>query len=99
MTAHGLGGDELVWHSRADTTPRAAVLRNCQFEGVTGLRSSIAPRRSRYSFVNPVIALLLGIGSGDEAVTQQEWLAASIVVIGVVTLVVGMRRDQPREMA
>jgi drug/metabolite transporter (DMT)-like permease len=52
-----------------------------------------------YSFVNPVIALLLGIGLGDEAVTHQEWLAASIVVIGVVTLVVGKRTDQLREMA
>lgn len=47
-----------------------------------------------YSFVNPVIALLLGIGLGGEAVTRQEWLAASIVVIGVVTLLVGKRRDQ-----
>jgi drug/metabolite transporter (DMT)-like permease len=47
-----------------------------------------------YSFVNPLIALLLGIGLGGEAVTHQEWLAASIVVIGVVTLVVGKRRDQ-----
>jgi len=52
-----------------------------------------------YSFVNPVIALLLGIGLGDEAVTHQEWLAAGIVVIGVVILVVEKRRDQPREMA
>jgi drug/metabolite transporter (DMT)-like permease len=52
-----------------------------------------------YSFVNPVIALLLGIGLADEAVTHQEWLAASIVVIGVVTLVVGKRTDQLREMA
>jgi len=49
-----------------------------------------------YSFVNPVIALLLGIGFGGEAVTHQEWFAASIVVIGVVTLVIGKRRDQRR---
>jgi drug/metabolite transporter (DMT)-like permease len=48
-----------------------------------------------YSFVNPVIALLLGVGLGGEAVSGQEWLAASIVVIGVVTLVAGKRRDQP----
>ena len=47
-----------------------------------------------YSFVNPVIALLLGIGLGGEAVTHQEWFAASVVVIGVVTLVVGKQRDQ-----
>lgn len=47
-----------------------------------------------YSFVNPVIALLLGVGLGGEAVTHQEWLAAGIVVVGVVTLVVGKQRDQ-----
>ena len=47
-----------------------------------------------YSFVNPVIALLLGVGFGGEAVTHEEWLAASIVVIGVVTLIVGKRTEQ-----
>jgi drug/metabolite transporter (DMT)-like permease len=46
-----------------------------------------------YSFVNPVIALLLGVGLGGEAVTHQEWLAASIVVVGVVTLVVGKQSE------
>ena len=45
-----------------------------------------------YSFVNPIIALLLGIAFGGEAVTRQEWLAASVVVIGVVTLVIGKQR-------
>jgi drug/metabolite transporter (DMT)-like permease len=49
-----------------------------------------------YSFVNPVIALLLGIGFGGEAVTHQEWVAASVVVLGVVTLVVGKTRNQRR---
>lgn len=47
-----------------------------------------------YSFVNPVIALLLGVGLGGEVVTHQEWLAAGIVVIGVVTLVVGKQNSQ-----
>lgn len=47
-----------------------------------------------YSFVNPVIALLLGIGLGGETVTQREWLATSVVLIGVVTLVVGKGREQ-----
>jgi drug/metabolite transporter (DMT)-like permease len=47
-----------------------------------------------YSFVNPVIALLLGVGLGGEVVTHQEWLAASIVVVGVVILVVGKQKSQ-----
>lgn len=46
-----------------------------------------------YTFVNPVIALLLGIGFGGEAVTGREWLAALVVVLGVVVLVVGKRAD------
>ena len=42
-----------------------------------------------YAFVNPIIALLLGIGLGSETVTLREWLAAGIVVLGVILLVVG----------
>ena len=41
-----------------------------------------------YSFVNPVIALLLGIGFGGESVTAQEWAAAGVILAGVVLLVV-----------
>jgi len=47
-----------------------------------------------YSFINPVIALLLGVGFGGEAVSRDEWLAASIVVIGVVILIIGKSRNQ-----
>lgn len=43
------------------------------------------------SFVNPVIALLLGITLGGEVVTSHEWLAVAIVVLGVTVLVVGRR--------
>jgi drug/metabolite transporter (DMT)-like permease len=41
-----------------------------------------------YSFVNPVIALLLGVGLGGESVTAQEWAAAGVILAGVVLLVV-----------
>ncbi|MGH9521452.1 MAG: EamA family transporter, partial [Terriglobales bacterium] len=40
-----------------------------------------------YTFVNPVIALLLGIGFGSESVTAHEWAAAGIIVAGVILLV------------
>jgi drug/metabolite transporter (DMT)-like permease len=40
-----------------------------------------------YSFVNPVIALLLGIGFAGETVTAHEWAAASIILVGVILLV------------
>jgi drug/metabolite transporter (DMT)-like permease len=40
-----------------------------------------------YSFVNPVIALLLGIALGGESVTAQEWGAAGVILAGVILLV------------
>ena len=44
---------------------------------------------SSYAFVNPVIALLLGIGLGNESVTSSEWLAAAVILAGVVLLLRG----------
>lgn len=36
-----------------------------------------------YAFVNPVIALLLGVSFGGEAVTGGEWIACGVVLFGV----------------
>ncbi len=41
---------------------------------------------SSYSFVNPVIAMLLGIGLGGEHVSAGEWGAAGIILLGVLLL-------------
>ncbi|MBI5274852.1 MAG: drug/metabolite exporter YedA [Burkholderiales bacterium] len=38
---------------------------------------------SSYAFVNPVIALFLGVSVGAEAVTGGEWLACSVILAGV----------------
>ena len=46
---------------------------------------------SSYTFVNPVIALALGIWLGGETVTEFEWAAAAVITAGVVLLVVGRR--------
>lgn len=46
---------------------------------------------SSYTFVNPVIAMLLGIALAGEVVTGFEWAAASVVLAGVVLLVAGRR--------
>ncbi len=43
------------------------------------------------SFVNPVIAMFLGVSLGDEIVTRQEWLAVGIIVLGVTVLILGRR--------
>ena len=42
-----------------------------------------------YTFVNPVIALALGIWLGGETVTLFEWVAAAVITGGVVLLVLG----------
>lgn len=46
---------------------------------------------SSYTFVNPVIAMLLGIALGGEVVTAHEWAAVGIILTGVVLIV--LRRD------
>ncbi|HEX7237659.1 MAG TPA: EamA family transporter [Gammaproteobacteria bacterium] len=46
---------------------------------------------SSYTFVNPVIALALGIWLGGETVTAFEWGAAAVITAGVVLLVIGRR--------
>jgi drug/metabolite transporter (DMT)-like permease len=47
---------------------------------------------SSYTFVNPVIALALGIWLGGEIVTGFEWAAAAVITAGVILLVLGRAR-------
>jgi drug/metabolite transporter (DMT)-like permease len=42
---------------------------------------------SSYTFVNPVIALLLGISLGNESVSAREWVAVMIIIAGVTVVV------------
>ncbi|HUG22044.1 EamA family transporter [Piscinibacter sp.] len=44
---------------------------------------------SSYTFVNPVIAMMLGVAVAGEVVTSFEWLAAGIVLVGVVLMLRG----------
>jgi hypothetical protein len=46
---------------------------------------------SSYTFVNPVIGLVLGVTLGGEVVTSGEWLAAGVVCAGVVLLLIKPR--------
>jgi drug/metabolite transporter (DMT)-like permease len=45
-----------------------------------------------YTFVNPVIALFLGIAFGGESVTPQEWAATGVILVGVILLLMGSVR-------
>jgi len=56
------------------------------------LAEASASLASSYSFVNPVIAMLLGVAVAGEVISAFEWLAALVVLVGVVLLLVGRRR-------
>lgn len=54
------------------------------------LLSSTGPvLATSYSFVNPVIGMLLGVSLGGERVTSHEWIAVGIIVFGVTAVVLG----------
>ena len=48
-----------------------------------------------YTFVNPVIAMLLGVTFGGETITTYEWAAAGVVLAGVVLLIAGPALARP----
>ena len=50
------------------------------------LARASAALASSYSFVNPVIAMLLGVAIAGETVTGFEWTAATVVLAGVLLL-------------
>jgi drug/metabolite transporter (DMT)-like permease len=58
------------------------------------LARASAALASSYCFVNPVIALLLGVWLAGETVTGFEWLAAGVVLAGVVLLLRGRGEQQ-----
>jgi drug/metabolite transporter (DMT)-like permease len=55
------------------------------------LQRTSASLASSYSFVNPVIGLVLGVALGGEVVSGQEALAAGVIASGVVLLLAGRR--------
>lgn len=48
-----------------------------------------------YTFVNPIVGLLLGITLGAETVTGAEWQAVAIIIFGVVLLLLGRPASVP----
>jgi drug/metabolite transporter (DMT)-like permease len=56
------------------------------------LSRTSATLAASYSLVNPLVGLILGVTLGGETITMWEWLAAGIVMIGVVLLFMGRRQ-------
>jgi drug/metabolite transporter (DMT)-like permease len=50
------------------------------------LAQASAGLASSYTFVNPVIAMLLGVAVAGERITPLEWSAAGVILLGVVLL-------------
>ena len=59
------------------------------------LNQAPAALASSYTFVNPVIAMLLGVAVAGERISAFEWGAAGVVLAGVVLLLAGLAR-RPR---
>jgi drug/metabolite transporter (DMT)-like permease len=55
------------------------------------LRRTSALLASSFTFVNPIIGLLLGVTLGSEVVTLQEWLASGVIALAVLLLLTGSR--------
>lgn len=56
------------------------------------LQRTSSAMASSYTFVNPVIGLVLGVTLGGEVVSAGEWAAAAVVTFSVVLLLAGRRR-------
>jgi drug/metabolite transporter (DMT)-like permease len=55
------------------------------------LQRTGAALASSYTFVNPLVGLILGVTLGGEVVSSSEWLAAGVVALGVLLLLWGRR--------
>lgn len=56
------------------------------------LQRTSAALASSYTFVNPLIGLVLGVTLGGEVVSAGEWAAAGVVLLGVVVLLAAPAR-------
>lgn len=64
---------------------------------MTLLRHTRLAVSTSYSFVNPVVALFLGVTLGKESVARQEWYAAAVVLLGVLVLLLGKQSNAARD--
>jgi len=68
------------------------------FSAYMTLLSRVSPAlATSYTFVNPVIALLLGITLGHETVSSREWSASAVILVGVIILLFGKAHAARRE--
>lgn len=86
-----LSGEQLVWPPQP--VAAAAWLYLVVFGSLIAfnaymvlLAKAPAALAASYTFVNPVIAMLLGVWIANETVTRFEWYAVAVVLAGVLLL-------------
>ena len=91
-------GLSLVWHETPTWPPSVTAALAWAYLVVFGsliafnaymylLSRASAGTASSYTFVNPVIAMLLGVAFLGEEVSSFEWVAAGLVLVGVLLLI------------
>lgn len=53
------------------------------------IRSVTPAVATSYAYVNPVVAVLLGVGFADETLSSREWLALGVIIFAVVLVTLG----------
>jgi drug/metabolite transporter (DMT)-like permease len=94
MGLAAVSGETVVWPLQAEAV--AAWIYLVVFGSLIAfnaymvlLAHASAGLASSYTFVNPVIAMLLGVAVAGEVVTSFEWAAAGVVLAGVVLMLRG----------
>jgi drug/metabolite transporter (DMT)-like permease len=91
LVLSAISGESLVWPPQPEAV--AAWLYLVVFGSLIAfnaymvlLAKAPAALAASYTFVNPVIAMLLGVWIADETVTRFEWYAVGVVLAGVLLL-------------
>jgi drug/metabolite transporter (DMT)-like permease len=100
MLASALRGES--WALLPGTQPEAALLYLIVFGSLVGysaymfLVQNVTPSlATSYAYVNPVVALLLGLGLGGEHIVGSGYLAIMLVLLGVALIVYYSRPARP----
>lgn len=91
LVLSAISGEQLVWPPQPEAV--AAWLYLVVFGSLIAfnaymvlLAKAPAALAASYTFVNPVIAMLLGVWIANETVTRFEWYAVAVVLAGVLLL-------------
>ena len=87
MSVHATSGAWLAWVYL--TTFGSLIAFNAYMLLLSRASPGIA---TSYTYVNPVIAMLLGVALGGETIAPWEWLSAGVILTGVVILFVSRQR-------